>query len=113
LAPGLTEPSLGSPILFSALPQCPVVSGMPETENLLPRTAPCPPPGRLGSVASHSQTPTPGCVEIVQQSSCVCPPEHRNSGGIQVFSHSLYSPMPSALQFAMVMNHNVKIRVFQ
>ena len=34
-ASGLTEPPPGTPILFSALPRCPVVSGMPETENLL------------------------------------------------------------------------------
>jgi hypothetical protein len=38
----------GAPILFSALPRCPVVSGMPEAENLVPRTAPFPPSTELG-----------------------------------------------------------------
>ena len=73
----------GAPILFSALPRCPAVSGMPETENLLslasarPRDLglplfhpPPPPPARWGSVASHSQTPTRGHVESMWQSSC-------------------------------------------
>ena len=74
---------------------------MPETENLLPRTAPCPPLW-AGSVAFHSQTPTWGHVESVQQSSTSCPPRAPelwwNSGRTQVSSHSLYSPMPTALQ---------------
>ena len=75
----------GALILFSAL------LWMTQTETLLPRTAP-----RLewlaGSVASHSQTPTLGRVESEWQ---------QNSGGTQVFSHSLYSPMPTALRAHM------------
>jgi hypothetical protein len=43
-------------------------------ENLLPRTAPCPPPTELVSVASHSQTPTQGHEESMWQSFCVCLP---------------------------------------
>jgi hypothetical protein len=63
-----------APILFSALPWYPVVSGMPKAENLVPRTAPCPPPAELGPVASHNQTPTQGSVESVGQSFHVRPP---------------------------------------
>jgi hypothetical protein len=48
------------------------------------------------SVASHSQTPTQGHVESVWQSSVSTCPEHRNSGRKRVFSHSLYSPTPTA-----------------
>jgi hypothetical protein len=80
-----------SPLLFSALPRCPAVSGMPETDNLVPKTAPCPPPAEL--VSSHSQAPThgpPTHVEIVRQSSASACPEHQNSGRMQVFSHSLF-----------------------
>ena len=86
----------GGLILFSALLQCPAVSGMPEAENLVPGVAPCPPPTELGSVASHSQTPTWGRVESVQQSfhTSACP-EHQNSGRTQIFSHSPYSSTPT------------------
>ena len=59
--------------LSSALPWCPAVSGMPKTENLFPRTAPCPHPSKLGSMASHSQTPTQGHVKSEWQSFRICP----------------------------------------
>jgi hypothetical protein len=49
----------------------------------------------LGSMASHSQTPTWGCVESLRLSSISAHPEHQNLGGIQVFSHSPYSPRPT------------------
>jgi hypothetical protein len=65
---------------------------IPETENMLPRTAPCPPPANLGSVASHSQTPTRRWVESMQQSFHICLPRAPDLCGMQVFSHSLYSP---------------------
>jgi hypothetical protein len=55
---------------------------------------PCPPPAELESVASHSHTPTWGCVESMRQSSASACPEHRNSGGIRVLSHSLFPPHP-------------------
>ena len=74
LAPGLTELPLRTPILFSALPRCPVESGMPKAENLVPRTVPGPPPTKLSSMASYSQTPTQGCVESMHQTFLVCPP---------------------------------------
>ena len=80
--PGDDQAGPGAPILFSALPHSsgilhaqdwePVISGLSEAQR--PRTAPCPPPGGLGSVASHSQTTTWGGEESVWQYSHVCPP---------------------------------------
>jgi hypothetical protein len=93
--PSLPSPPFGpwadwaaprAPILFSALLRCPAVSGMPEAENLVPRTAPCPPPAELGPVASHSQTPTRVRVESVWQSFRVRPPRVPRG-----FPHSLHS----------------------
>ena len=107
LAPGLTDRAAPrGPILFSALLRCPVVSGMPETENLLslasmrPRDLDLPlvHPLWAGSIASHSQTPTQGRMESVQQSSASACPEHRNSGGMWVFSYSLYSSISTVPQ---------------
>jgi hypothetical protein len=72
-SPGLTEPTR-APILFSGLPQYPLLSGMPETENLLLRIAPCPCLESWDSMASHSQTPTRGHVERGRQSFCFCLP---------------------------------------
>ena len=39
----------------------------------------------------------PGRMESILQSSVSTGPEHQNSGGTRVFSHSLYSPIPTAL----------------
>ena len=64
----------GVPFLFSAIPWCPAVSGMSEAENLVPRSAHCPPHTKLGSGASHSQTTTRGHVESMQQSFRICRP---------------------------------------
>jgi hypothetical protein len=77
----------GALIQFSALPQCPSVYGMPGAGNPVPRTAPCPPPAELGSMASHNQPPTRHCVESMRQSSMSTWPEHWNSGGTWIFSH--------------------------
>ena len=74
LSPCPLLPSALGPSFCSALLWCPAVSGMPQTENLLPRTAPCGPEWLAGSVASHSQTPTPGRVESEWLSSRVHPP---------------------------------------
>ena len=48
LGSGADRATPGAPILFSGLLWCPAVSGMPETENLVPKSAPCTPPGELG-----------------------------------------------------------------
>jgi hypothetical protein len=61
-------------ILFSALLWCPVVSGIPEAENLVPRTALCPLPAELGSSGFPHQTPIQGHMKNVQQSFCIHPP---------------------------------------
>ena len=78
---GLISPDPGDLILFSTLLWCPSVYGMPEAGNLVPRPAPCPSPPELGSMASHSQTPTWGHVESVWQSSLSACPECGNSRG--------------------------------
>ena len=96
----LFSPGDDPPILFSALLQCPVASGMPESENLLslasvrPRDLGLPLVHHLqpGSLASHNQTPTWGSVENILQSSAFSRPEYRNSGGVSSF----YCPMPTA-----------------
>jgi hypothetical protein len=88
-APGLTELSGVGGILFSALPWFSVVSGMPKTENLVPRTAPCPLPAELGPMASHSQTPTGGCMGRVRQSFCVCLPR-----ALELWWHVGFLPLP-------------------
>ena len=100
---GLTEPPPGAPILFSAFLQCPAVSGMPETENLLslasvrPRDLGLPlvyhppiPPPWAGSIASHSQITTWASWKAWSSP----PNQHHNSDGLQVFSHSLIPPHP-------------------
>jgi hypothetical protein len=60
-------------LLFCSQLLCCIQRGMPETKNLVPGTALCPPlPTRcVGSVASHSQMPTRGCMDSIQQSSRV------------------------------------------
>jgi hypothetical protein len=59
--------------LFCSQLLCHIQCGMPETET---STGGCPlsTPHHVGSVASHSQMPTWGHVEIVLQSSRVHPP---------------------------------------
>ena len=81
--------------LFHSIQQ----SGMSETEDLLSLTSVRHSDLRLipvhlslrtedlGSMASHSKTPTWGCVESTGQSSMSACPEHRNFGGTQVLSH--------------------------
>jgi hypothetical protein len=64
--------SVASGPLFCSQLLCRIQHGMPETENLVPRAAPCPPPCCVGSVASHSQMPTRGSVESMR--SLPCPP---------------------------------------
>ena len=81
-----------APILFLGLPSCPVVSGMPKTENLLPRAVPCPLLVKWDSVASHNQTQTVGQVKCVRQSPWSEYQEHQNAGRMWVFSLSHYSP---------------------
>jgi hypothetical protein len=61
------------------------------------RLKPCPPLSILGSMASYSQTPTQGLIESLQSPPASARSEHRNSGGMWVFSHSFYSPIPAAL----------------
>ena len=78
--------------MFSALPRCPAVSGMPKTDNLLPRDASCPLTASWDSVASHNQTPTLGQVKSVRQSPTSAQPENQNAGGTWVSSLSLYFP---------------------
>jgi hypothetical protein len=68
----------------------------PEASNCSLSTTP-PPPHGLGTVDSHSQTPTWGGKESMLQSSSSTQPEHQNSGRMQVFSHLLYFPIPAAL----------------
>ena len=95
LCPGADWADPRAPILFSALPWCPSFPGMPEAENLLPRTAPCPPPAELGSVASHNQTSTWVCVESMWQSFPVHQSRPQELWQEASFSHSLYPPVPS------------------
>jgi hypothetical protein len=95
----------GVPTLFSALLRCPASSGMPKTENLLslasggPETSDCPlsTPWWAG-FRDFSQPDThPGpCGKHAR-------PEHPTSGGTQVFSHSLYSPTPTAVHTCQCM----------
>jgi hypothetical protein len=97
----------GVPILFSALPRCPTVSGMPKAENLLPRTAPCPPPAELGSVTSHNQTPTRGHMESMRQSFCVCSPrapELWQDAGFLPFLLFPNTPCPAITNLGMVVH---------
>ena len=83
----------GAPIPFSALLWCPSVYGMPEAGNLVPRTAPCPPPSELGYMASHSQTPTRGRIESVRQSFHFCPPRAPELWWDSGFSPTLFIPL--------------------
>ena len=100
--PGDDRDTPGAPILFSALLQCPAASGMPETENLLslasvrPRDLGlplvCPLAGWVQWLPIARHPP-----RAVWKACCSPPMSAPNSGGIQVFSHSLYSPMPTDL----------------
>ena len=83
----------------------------PETENLVSLGSMKPRDLRLslvhhypglGSMSSHSQTSTQGHVESVWQSSTSARLVHWNSGGMRVFSPSLYSPMLTALTMMSV-----------
>ena len=90
--------SVALELLFcSQLLSC-IQSGMPEIKNLVPGAAPCPPPHRVGSVASHSQMPTQGCVESVRQSSHIRLPRAQelwlDAGSLPPPS----SPTPTTLQ---------------
>jgi hypothetical protein len=86
-APELTQ-LLRAPICSQLF--CIIQCGMLEAGNLVPRTATCPPPAELGSVASHSQIPTQATCGSPPASAC---PEHRNSGGTRVLSPLSPTPM--------------------
>ena len=91
------------PHLFSALLRCLAVSGISETENLVPKTAPCPPPTELRSTGflqpdTHPRASWKGC----GSPSVSTHPEHRNSGGTRVFSNSHYSPVPTDQQYLAI-----------
>jgi hypothetical protein len=63
---------------------------MPETENL---AAPCPPhPCCVGSVASHSEMPTRGCMESVWLSSCIHLPREQELYAGSLLPTSYHTP---------------------
>jgi hypothetical protein len=86
-APELTKTPLRLPFCSQLFHGVQRFTGMPKTENLLPRDAPCPITASWDSVASHNQTPTPGQVNPHSN------PEHPNAGGTWMFSLSLYSSL--------------------
>ena len=80
---GLTEPPHGPCFQLFCGVQC----EMPKTENLVPRTAPCPPPAELGF---SGFTHTWGHVESMQQSSHDCPPR-----APELWQEAGFLPLPS------------------
>jgi hypothetical protein len=63
--------------------------------RMVPRTATIPPPAKLESVASHSQTPTPAAWKAWGCPSTTACQEHGNSGRTRVFPNSIYHPSVS------------------
>ena len=88
-APGLM--SHPRALILVSAPPC-IQRRMQDPGNLVPRAAPCPPPAKLESVASHSQTPTRGRVESMRQTSRAHPPRApelwRDEGSLPSFPHT-------------------------
>jgi hypothetical protein len=79
-------PSAALGPLFCCQLLCCMQHGMPETENLVPGTAPCPPPAVWGQWPNTARCP-PRAVWKVSSSSLVSiRPEHRNSGRTRALS---------------------------
>jgi hypothetical protein len=81
-----------APILFSTLPQCPMVSGMPETENLVPRTAPYP-PAELGFSGFSQPDTHPGPCEK-HGAIIPCPHPHTPAQSTRTLVGNGFLPLP-------------------
>jgi hypothetical protein len=106
-----------APILFSALLRGPMVSGMPETENLLslasmrPRDLVLPLVHPCGLVRSFPQPDThPGpCGK--QAASCPQRLPAQSTGRMWVFSHSLYSPPHAHCPSKLYCTYSIQIQL--
>jgi hypothetical protein len=99
-APRDARDSPGAPHLFSAFLKCPAVSGIPESENLVPKTAPCPPPAELGSSGFPQPDTQPGPYGKHGAVFCICPLRALELWQDEGFLPLPLSPTPSANNYS-------------
>jgi hypothetical protein len=83
LSPG---PSAALGPLFCSQLLCHIQRGMPETENLVPGAAPCPPPAMRGQWLHTARCPSGAEWKVSGSPPPSARPEHGNPGGTRALS---------------------------